>query len=280
LSESPGRAVDDPFTASKRYAVVYADPPWVYRDQALSGQRGVHFKYPVLGDRDIAALPVREILAPDAALFLWVTWPKLPEVLPVIEAWGFRYRTVAFVWVKRTRITGALAWGMGSWTRANTEPCLLATLGRPKRISAGVHQVVEAPSLRHSQKPAIVRERIEQLFGDVPRIELFARERAAGWDAWGNDPGLAPVPATGTPVAAQAAPAGATARGSTRAPDDAPRERVLAELRRSGRITRAEAAQRCGLDPQHASRLLRELVHDGHARRHGVKRWAWYEPCD
>ena len=169
--------------------VIYADPPWTYRDHATAGGRGVAYKYPVLTDADVRALPVPKIAADNAVLLLWVTWPKLAEVLPVIDAWGFNYRTVGFVWVKLTRASQRLAWGMGNWTRANTEPCLLATRGRPKRIDAGVHQVVQAPLARHSEKPVEVRERIFQLAGDVPRIELFAREVAPGWDAWGNDVG-------------------------------------------------------------------------------------------
>lgn len=179
--------VEDPFRAERRYRVIYADPPWTYRDRATAGRRGVGYKYPLLSDQGVAELPVAQIAADDALLFLWVTWPKLPEVLPIIGAWGFRFRTVAFVWVKRTRVSGVLAWGMGSWTRANTEPCLLATRGRPKRASAGVHQVVEAPLARHSEKPAEVRDRIVKLAGEVSRIELFAREIAPGWDAWGID---------------------------------------------------------------------------------------------
>lgn len=177
----------DLLTTDRRYQVIYADPPWTYRDRALAGQRGVGFKYGLLADKTIEGLPVARIAADDAMLFLWVTWPKLPEVLPVIDAWGFRYRTVAFLWVKRTRISGALAWGMGNWTRANTEPCLLAIRGRPKRISARVHQVVEAPVARHSEKPTEIRDRIVQLVGDVSRIELFARCVPAGWDVWGDE---------------------------------------------------------------------------------------------
>jgi N6-adenosine-specific RNA methylase IME4 len=184
--------VGDPFEADRRYRVIYADPPWSYRDRAEAGQRGAAFKYPLLNDEGVAALPVDRIAADDAMLFLWVTWPKLAEVLPIIDAWGFRYRTVGFVWVKRTRISGALAWGMGSWTRANTEPCLFATRGRPGRVSAGVHQVIESPLARHSEKPAEARERIVRLAGEVSRIELFARQVAPGWDAWGND--LHPTP--------------------------------------------------------------------------------------
>jgi len=259
-----GRMVSDPFKARKRYGIVYADPPWTYRDGAHAGMRGVLYKYGLLADADVAALPVSRIVADDAALFLWATWPKLHEILPIIDAWGFRYRTVAFVWVKRTRVSGALAWGMGSWTRANTEPCLLATRGRPRRVSAGVHQVVEAPLARHSQKPAIVRDRIVELLGELPRIELFARERAAGWDAWGDDASIAaPVPET-----AAATP--------TRAQEEQ-RARVLAHLRSHGRLTNRDVVAICGVEPLQATKLLRRLVREGTLRMHGTRRWAWYE---
>lgn len=107
-----------------------------------------------------------------------------------MEAWGFQYKTAAFVWVKKTK-NGANFWGMGQYTRANAEVCLL---GVTKGFKAGqqvqahnVHQIVEAPFQGHSRKPDEVRQRIVQLLGDVPRIELFARERADGWDAWGNE---------------------------------------------------------------------------------------------
>ncbi|TFH46998.1 MAG: DNA methyltransferase [Lysobacterales bacterium] len=140
LIQPPGQVLKDPFSSGRRYSVVYADPPWRYRDQAGAGARGALYKYPLLSDKDIADLPVAQIAAEHAALFLWATWPKLLEMLPIIDAWG-----------------------MGSWTRANTEPCLLATCGKPKRVSAAVHQVVESTSGAHSKKPIEVQERIVNL---------------------------------------------------------------------------------------------------------------------
>jgi len=100
--------------------------------------------------------------------------------------WGFTYKTVGFVWVKRTK-RNRLHWGMGKWTRSNAELCLIATRGTPKRMSAAVHSVIEAQAAKHSQKPIDAYERIEALLGDQQRIELFARERRVGWDAWGNE---------------------------------------------------------------------------------------------
>jgi len=136
---------------------------------------------------DICALPVKELAAKDCALFLWVTLPTLQEAFSVIEAWGFTYKTVAFVWVKQNRKTPSLFWGLGHWTRANVELCLLATQGSPKRKSAAVHQVVVSPVEEHSKKPDAVRERIISLLGEQPRVELFARQTTPGWDVWGNE---------------------------------------------------------------------------------------------
>ena len=172
---------------NKKYQIIYADPPWSYRDKALAGNRGACCKYPVQSQGWLERLPVAQIAAQDCCLFLWVTMPKLDEVFALISAWGFEYKTCAFTWVKRNKISPTWFWGMGRWTRANAELCLLATRGAPKRVSAGVHSVVDAPIGKHSAKPNIVRDRITELCGDLPRIELFARERAPGWDAWGNE---------------------------------------------------------------------------------------------
>lgn len=168
------------------YTVIYADPPWLYRDKARAGERGASFKYSVMDLEAIKALPVSGIAAPDSLLFLWSTMPMLPAALEVVEAWGFKYKTVAFVWVKTT-VSGRLFWGMGNWTRANAELILLGIRGRPKRLSAGVHQVLMTERRAHSQKPDEARERIVSLCGDVPRIELFARTKINGWDTWGDE---------------------------------------------------------------------------------------------
>lgn len=199
-----------------KYKVIYADPPWTYRDKCKSGERGVEFKYSTMTLDDIKTLPVAGIAADDAVLFLWVTWPLLVEGIETLHSWGFKYKTVGFVWIKLIRridklfgrafktlrllddeslasrmfgqiLESMLFLGMGNWTRSNSEVCLIGIKGRPKRIDAGVHSVVLAPIREHSQKPDEVRERIERLMGDVPRVELFARTRSPGWDVWGND---------------------------------------------------------------------------------------------
>ena len=130
---------------------------------------------------------MKELADKDCALFLWVTMPCLKDGLRVIEEWGFAYKTIAFVWVKQNKKADSLFWGMGYWTRSNVEFCILATRGHPRRQNAGVHQVVMSHIEEHSKKPQEVRDRIVQLMGDVPRIELFARQKVPGWDAWGNE---------------------------------------------------------------------------------------------
>lgn len=168
-----------------RYGVILADPPWAY--QRKKGQGVAEDHYPTMPLAAIKALPVGELAATDCALFLWATLPMLPEALDVIHAWGFTYKTAAFVWIKTNRRAGTPFWGLGSWTRANAELCLLATKGRPRRQARNVHQVIFAPVGAHSAKPEEARRRIEALLGDIPRVELFARNYALGWDVWGNE---------------------------------------------------------------------------------------------
>ena len=180
----------------KKYSVILADPPWAFRAWSNKGKgRSAEQHYPTMRLEDIKALPVADLAAEDCVLFLWATFPMLKEALEVVEAWGFSYKTVAFTWVKENRKSPGLFWGLGYWTRANAEVCLLATRGNPKRQSTAVHQVILSPVEQHSKKPDEVRERIVTLMGDVPRVELFARQQAPGWDVWGNEvdcsPGLA-----------------------------------------------------------------------------------------
>ena len=144
-------------------------------------------KYKCMDKLSIGNLPINEIADKDCILFLWVTMPSLIEGLALIEKWGFKYKTVAFTWVKKNKKADSLFWGMGFWTRANTELCLLATKGSPKRVSASVHSVIYSPIREHSRKPDEARDKIVQLMGDIPRIELFARQKVEGWDCWGDE---------------------------------------------------------------------------------------------
>lgn len=190
---------------SGRYQIVYADPPWRYQDKGCNGAAEGH--YPTMSLEKICQLPVPKLAAPDAVLFLWATYPMIREALQVIEAWGFKYKSIAFQWVKtyQPKSDGSSQpfFGLGRWTRGNTEPCLLATRGKPKRVANDVGQLLLTPGdellvspvTRHSAKPPETRERIVKLMGDLPRIELFARERPPGWAVWGRD--VPPLPVSG-----------------------------------------------------------------------------------
>ena len=167
------------------YNIIYADPPWRYEQRTVQGAAENH--YPTMSIDELCALPVPELAAKDCVLFLWATFPQLPEALRLIRTWGFRYKTVAFVWLKRNRKSPSWFYGMGYWTRSNAEICLLATKGKPKRQSAGVHQFIISPIEQHSKKPDEARNKILALMGDLPRVELFARQKTPGWDAWGNE---------------------------------------------------------------------------------------------
>ena len=136
---------------------------------------------------ELCALPVSEIAEKDCALFLWATFPQLKAALKLIKAWGFQYKTVAFVWLKTNRKADTWFYGLGFWTRGNAEICLLATKGHPKRQAANIHQLIVSPVEAHSKKPDAAREKITALMGDLPKIELFARKESPGWDIWGNE---------------------------------------------------------------------------------------------
>ena len=172
----------------KKYNIIYADPAWSFKTYSDKGKdRSPDKHYSVMSLQDIKDLPVQDIANDNCILFLWVTFPLLKEGFEVIDAWGFTYKTVAFNWVKKNKKTDSWFWGLGYWTRANSELCLLATKGTIKRQSASIHQIIDTPIERHSKKPDIVRDKIIELVGDLPRIELFARKTADGWDSWGNE---------------------------------------------------------------------------------------------
>ncbi len=185
----------------KKYNIIYADPAWNYNSRMALGKGAAKSSaedyYNVMNIDDIMALPIKEISAKDCILFIWVTMPKLNEVFKVIDAWGFEYKTCGFVWVKRNKVFSDERnknrngiddfMGQGRWVRQNAELCLIATKGKPKRISAKVRQIIYQPIQEHSKKPNEVRERIVELIGDLSRIELFSREKHAGWDVWGNE---------------------------------------------------------------------------------------------
>lgn len=158
--------------------MIYADPPWSYDDKRCHGSAANH--YDTMTVSDICALPVADLAADDCILFLWATYPKLKEALQVIEAWGFKYRTIGFQWVKQNKSGDGYFFGLGWWTRGNTEPCLIATKGKPHRASTSVRQLVFSPVRDHSQKPDIVREKIVELTGggDAPHRTFCEIHRA------------------------------------------------------------------------------------------------------
>lgn len=172
----------------KKYKIIYADPPWKYVKLNFYEKKGVNKQvYDRMELEEIKELEVDKMTENNSVLFLWVTNPFIKKGLEVMESWGFQFVTIAFVWIKTYR-NGKHITGMGRYTRSCVELCLLGRKGEGiKRIGTNVSQLVYGNLKKHSKKPDEVRERIVELFGDVRRIELFARERTKGWDVWGNE---------------------------------------------------------------------------------------------
>jgi site-specific DNA-methyltransferase (adenine-specific) len=178
----------------KKYQIIYADPPWEY-EFSHTRVRAIN-DYPTMSMEDICNLKIKNISDENSVLIMWVTFPKLEQAFPVIEAWGFKYVTNLFTWIKTNHENKKPFWGMGYYTRSNAEICLLGKRGKGiKAKYHDIHSVIFHPILKHSQKPPIIRENIVKLFGDVPRIELFARKEKdlitysdwQGWAVWGNE---------------------------------------------------------------------------------------------
>lgn len=188
----------------RKFAAILADPPWHFRARTAlqadnwTSRRDAEKHYAVMGVDEIKALPVRSVAAKDAHLFLWTTGPCLPRAFEVIEAWGFQYSAVAFTWVKLKRshqpaqlrvlplCDGDLHVGLGLTTRKNCEFVLLGRRGNAHRNAKDVREVILAPVREHSRKPDDIYARIEA-YCDGPYLDLFARQRRAGWTAWGNE---------------------------------------------------------------------------------------------
>jgi N6-adenosine-specific RNA methylase IME4 len=178
---------------NKTYDVIYADPAWKfssakYQDSNRGFGNRVENFYPTMTAKEICDLPVKEISNDNSILFLWTTDSHLLEALDVIKAWGFKYKTIGFTWVKQYK-SGSYCYNFGAYTLKSTEICLVGLKGKLKNIkkSNNVKGLVFAERTIHSKKPEEVRNRIVQLCGDVPRIELFARQKHNGWDSWGNE---------------------------------------------------------------------------------------------
>ena len=177
----------------KKYQIIYADPPWAYefshtRARAITD-------YSTMDKEQICSLQIKDIADDNSVLLMWVTFPKLEWAFDVMRAWGFKYITNAFTWVKKNP-DKSYFWGMGYYTRSNAELCLLGKRGNGvKALSHSIHSIIDHQIMKHSKKPFIVRNKIVELFGDIPRIELFARkpnllfdaENYDGWDVWGNE---------------------------------------------------------------------------------------------
>ncbi len=178
---------------NKKYQIILADPPWKYRQGKSMGtnfQGAADRHYSCMSYEDICKLPIKDLADENCILFMWATFPQLKEALAVIEAWGFEYKTLGFLWIKTyPNRPFQEVFGVGYYTKSNAEICLLATKGKAHSLvkSNCISQVVPHPRARHSEKPAIIRKKIVQLCGDIPRIELFAREKVEGWSAWGNE---------------------------------------------------------------------------------------------
>src|SRR3990167_7260588 len=173
-----------PTTVNGKYNIIYADPPWRYFEDGLKNQSQ---HYNTMSLEDICHLPIGELAADDCILFMWVTFPMLDSFMDVLRCWGFEYSTVGFTWVKATKDKKGFAFGLGAWTRSNAEICVIGRRGVVPRQDASVSQIIYEPIGEHSKKPDIVRLKIVQLVGDLPRIELFARQKVEGWDNWGNE---------------------------------------------------------------------------------------------
>lgn len=176
------------------FGAILADPPWGFKTwsgpEKKVASRGTVAPYQTMDFEEMAAMPVAELATDNACLFMWIVWPTMPQALDLISAWGFTYKTCAFSWMKADpyrlwALEEDVRMGLGYWTRANSEVCLLATRGKISRKDAGVRQGIIEPIRQHSRKPDCVHERIQKLV-DGPYLELFARQSRPGWTTWGN----------------------------------------------------------------------------------------------
>jgi len=171
------------------FSLIEADPCWAYSNQGGRGAADKH--YQTMSLAELIALPVEKLAAPDAVLFLWATWPTLPDAFALMKAWSFEYKNCGLLWAKTNKVASTPFVGLGHWTRGNSEPCLFGVRGKPKRVDAAVQQLLVddllvAPVGEHSAKPIEAKERMLRLVGeDVPAIELFARSKHPAFESWG-----------------------------------------------------------------------------------------------
>ena len=180
----------DIFNTDKKYNIIYADPPWEYKQKQMNFQnydKGKKYSndvtehYPTMSIKELKELPISRIAENDCLLYMWVTSPNLDVAIELGTSWGFEFKTVAFVWDKQRT-------NYGFYTLSQCEMCLVFKKGRiPKRLVTNVRQFLSEKLGRHSEKPKEIRDRIDSMYSYLPRIELFARQRADGWDCWGNE---------------------------------------------------------------------------------------------
>jgi N6-adenosine-specific RNA methylase IME4 len=169
----------------KKYSIIYADPAWSYRNM-WNIQATANKHYETMDNKDICNLNVKELADDNCILFLWATFPKIQEALDVIKAWWFEYKTVWFTWIKKNKnLTNFF--GVWWYTKSNAEVCLIWVKWKAPKISNSISSIVETVREKHSKKPNIIRDKIVQFCWDIPRIELFAREKTEWWDVWGNE---------------------------------------------------------------------------------------------
>jgi len=179
--------------SNKKYHIIYADPPWKFGSKSYQdGNRKMldlkKTQYNTMGVSELKKLPVDKITHKDCICFMWVTDSHLKEGIEVLESWGFKYKTIGFNWIKKYK-TGSFCVNFAPWTLKSWEICLIGirgTMGKYK-ISNSVKGLLIELRTTHSKKPDETRKRIEKLFGDLPKIELFARQTADGWDSWGDE---------------------------------------------------------------------------------------------
>lgn len=183
----------DIYNTNNKYNIIYADPPWKYGDvhtwHKMGGGVSNHYKCMTITELEQMGETIQNIAAANCLLFMWVTFPNLKEGLKLIETWGFTYKTLGFSWIKTNKKNRKPFFGIGFYTKSNCEVCLIGIKGKPGNLikSNKISSCIISERREHSRKPDEARKRIEQLVGNVPKIELFARQTAEGWDCWGNE---------------------------------------------------------------------------------------------
>lgn len=176
----------------QKYDVILADPPWKFEywvpgQGKKNGSRAAEAHYPVMTTPEICDLPIANMVSENSVLFMWGVWPRLRDIFDVYEAWGYEYKTIGFVWVKAKKSGFGFFTGMGYYSRSNTEPCFIGVRGSMPVSIHDVLQIIHTPVREHSRKPDEQYGKIERLYPNMRYLELFARKKRPGWDAWGNE---------------------------------------------------------------------------------------------